>query len=563
MVDVAELRELIVAEQERFGVPGLALAVVKDGEVLLCEGFGLRDIEHVEPVTADTHFPIASDSKAFTAAVLCHLADQGTLDLDQPVRELVSWFQMYDPTATALVSTRDLLSHRTGLPRHDFVWYGRPDVTNESVVRALRHLQPNKQLRQTWQYNNLCYMTAGYLTEVLTGKTWGQAIHDQLLNPLAMTATVLNPHDPSIKELAQPYKDVKGTPVLQAFPEKNEEAGAAGGIVSTASDIARWLLARLGGSPEVLSADALAQLHGPAMIGGTVATTFPERQPIGYALGCQNESYRGHRLVRHGGNLVGFSSDVSVLPSAGIGIAILTNLHGTSLRDALPLMIYDRLLGLEPVAWGERYYEQMSALLKGRDDALEHHAAEPAGTPSSRSLDEYAGTYEHPAYGTFGVTHDGERLIPDFHGLGDLHRLDHRNQDGFDLFLVEFDTNVPLTFTQDSTGAIDGLTAGLEPLVPPVRFTRLTPAPEAGLVEAMVGTYSLGPHKVVVRTRGDELVATVPNAGSLPLVSRGGRRFTSPAMPAISVEAQRDGSGVVTALVIEPIGIFARHTDPA
>jgi CubicO group peptidase (beta-lactamase class C family) len=558
VVDVAALRELVVAEQERFGVPGVAIAVVADGEVVLCEGFGLRDIANVEPVTADTHFPIASDSKAFTAALLCQLADKGRIDLDQPVRDLVPWFEMHDPHATALVSPRDLLSHRTGLPRHDFIWYGASEVSNESVARALRHLQPNKPLRQTWQYNNLCFMTAGFVTEQVTGMGWGEALQQQLLRPLGMSSTVLSPYDVSVKEMAQPYKDVKGEKELQLIPDKNE-AGPAGGIVSTASDMARWLLARLGQQPEVLSDEALAQLHGPAMIGGVGAASFDERQPMGYALGCQVESYRGRRIVRHGGNLIGYSSDVSVVPGAGIGIVILTNLHGTSLRDALPLMILDRLLGLEPAPWGERYHALMTAMLQGKDDALEHRQARAEKAPSSRSLDDYVGRYAHPAYGTLEIVVGDHRLVPLFHGLGDLIRLDHRSHDAYDLFVVEFDTALPLTFTQDSNGAIDGLSVGLEAMVPPVRFPRVAPEIDPALRAALVGSYALGPHTLVVRTRGEELIATVPTAGALVLQSDGGTRFTSPTMPAVSIEAKLDASGAVTQLVVDPVGVFERQ----
>ena len=558
MVDVAALRELVAAEQERFGVPGVALAVVVDGEVVLCEGFGLRDVAAQEPVTADTHFPIASDSKAFTAALLCQSAAEGDLDLDAPVRDVLPWFEMRDPHATALVSARDLLAHRTGLPRHDFIWYGKTDITNESVARGLRHLEPNKPLRQLWQYNNLCYITAGHVTEVLSGLEWGDALTAKLLRPLGMTATVLSPHDPSVKEMAQPYKTVKGTPELQQIPEKNG-AGPAGGVVSTASDIAQWLLARLGTRPDVLPETALAQLHAPAMVGGVGTVPFDERQPMGYALGCQVESYRGTRVVRHGGNLIGYSSDVTVVPAHNIGIAIFTNLHGTSLRDALPLMILDQLLGNEPAPWGERYHAVMSAMLQGREEALGHHTSGAGGSPAGRDLHEYVGKYRHPAYGTFTVALDGDRLVPDFHELGDLIRLDHRNNEAYDLFVVEFDMALPLVFTQDNDGAVDGLTLGVEPQVAPVRFERVPAAADPALLAALPGAYALGPLTLTVQQRGAELVASVPTAGSLVLVSAGGTRFTSAAAPSLRLEAVLAADGTVTELVVDPVGVFRRQ----
>ena len=556
MVDVAALRTLIEAERVRFGVPGTAVAVVVDGEVVLCEGFGTRDLASGDPVTADTHFPIASDTKAFTAAMVCVLADEGLVDLDAPVREVIPWFEMHDPHATALVTPRDLLSHRTGLPRHDFVWYGEAGLSLEDVARRLRYLPLSRQPRQTWQYNNLCFTTAGYLTEVLTGQVWQDAVRDRLLTPIGMTATVFDAHDSSIKALAQPYKAVGESLELQVLPQKSK-VGPAGGIVSTIEDMAKWLQARLGAG-DVLSSDALAQLHGPAMIGGVAAAEFEERQPMGYALGCHVESYRGRRIVRHGGNLVGYSSEVTVVPGAGIGVVVLANLHGTALRDALPVAILDRLLGLEPAPWGERYHALMSASLQGKADALAHHTATSAKTQPSHVLADFAGIYEHPAYGTFTITTDGDRLVPDFHGLGDRIRLDHRDHDAWDLFLVEFDQAVPVVFSQGSDGSITSFTAGFEAMVAPLTFTRATPIADHELVEAMQGSFSMGPHTMVVRRRGVELIARVPGAGALVLESAGGSRFTSPTMPSIVIDVQVADGGSVTKIVVDPIGVFER-----
>src|SRR4051794_35407653 len=180
----ADLRELVETERERLGVPGVAVVVVADGEVVLADGFGRRDVESDEPVTADTAFAIASDTKCFSAATLCALADEGLVELDRPLRDYIPWFRLQDPHATELVSTRDLLCHRTGLPRHDMLWYGDVDISREEVVRRLRYLQPSKPFRQTWQYNNLAFDTAGYLTEHLLGSTWQEAVRSRLLDPL-------------------------------------------------------------------------------------------------------------------------------------------------------------------------------------------------------------------------------------------------------------------------------------------------------------------------------------------------------------------------------------------
>jgi CubicO group peptidase (beta-lactamase class C family) len=191
MSDVVErIREHVNRERERFIVPGCAVVVVADGEVLLSEGFGQRDVDGDAPVTARTLMPIGSSTKTFTSALCAALVDDGKLDLDRPLRELLPGFRLHDPIASELVSVRDCLSHRSGLPRHDLLWYaGEGRLSREDLIAALPHLPPTKPFRQTWQYNNLLYTTAGYLAGKLYGGTYEEAVRQRLLEPLGMTRT--------------------------------------------------------------------------------------------------------------------------------------------------------------------------------------------------------------------------------------------------------------------------------------------------------------------------------------------------------------------------------------
>src|SRR5580692_3208064 len=377
MADIGAIRHLIEAERVRFAVPGVAVAVVHDGKLVLCEGFGHADLEAGRPVGANTRFPLASDTKAFTAATLCLLADAGLVDLDAPVRQVLPWFAMHDPHATALITPRDLLSHRTGLPRHDLVWYGDNVMSLEETTRRLRHLPMSRPLRTSWDYNNLCYIAAGYLTEVLAGLRWHEAVSTHLLRPLGMSDTVFSVQDAGLGQVAQPYKATAGGFARQALPAKAtaDKAGPAGGIVSSIADLAQWLLARLGRRTDVLPGSTLEQLHRPAMLGGIAVDRFAEIASLGYGLGCQVESYRGQRIVHHGGNIVGFSSDVCVVPGADIGIAVLTNLDGSYLR--LPLMygIIDLLSGNGGGAGGESIKDRQPPPAPANARAGDHHPA--------------------------------------------------------------------------------------------------------------------------------------------------------------------------------------------
>jgi CubicO group peptidase (beta-lactamase class C family) len=563
MADVAALRELVETERARFNVPGMAVAIVADGEVVLAEGFGRRDVEGDEAVTAQTGFAIASDTKCFTAATLCALADEGLVELDRPLREYIPWFRLQDAHATELVTPRDLLCHRTGLPRHDMVWYGDVRLSREDLVRRLRYLQPSRPLRQAYQYNNLAFETAGYLTEQLLGCSWPEAVRSRLLEPLGMKNTGFSTREASTGDFALPYKDVDGTFVRQVLPRK-AEGGPAGGIVSNAEDMARWVTARLGlevDGARALSDNGLRELHTPVMLTGGGLGDFGERLSMGYALGCQVEAYRGHRIVRHGGNLIGYSSDVCVAPDAKAAVVVLTNLHGTGVRDALALLVLDRLLGLEPAPWGERYFELFGAFRGGVKDAAKHHLEKAAGRPATRPLAEYAGRYEHPAYGVFDVRVDGELLATDFHGLGDMITLEHRDLDVWDLRMDEFESAMSVVFRPAADGTVGSVTIPFDPLVDPIVFERLIDAPSEEVVEKLVGRYCMGPIELMVQRRGDGLVARLPMGGAVELEPAGGTSYKAPAMPGVRLDFEMRDDGSVQRLFVDPMGLFEPASD--
>lgn len=562
-VDLESLKSLIETERERFNVPGCAVVIVADGEVVLAEGFGLRDVEANEPVTSQTMFPIASDTKCFAAAGLTALASEGVLDLDAPVRTYIPWFEMYDPHATALVSARDLLSHRTGLPRHDFVWMGERPLTHEQSARALKHLQPNKQLRQTWQYNNLCFTTAGHLTEVLVGKPWADFIAERFFGPLGMKNSGFYKRSLAEGNFAQPYQKLDGVATKEILPLQDDD-DPAGGAVSTVEDLGQWLLARLGeevNGVRVLNDTALAQLHTPSMINAPAEGKYTELQSLGYALGTQVKNYRGHRMVHHGGNLVGFSSDIALLPGSKIGVAVLTNLHGTPLRDVLPIAIFDQLLGLEPAPWGERFHEMLVSAEKSAKEIGEHRAETSLKRPRTRPLDDFVGTFDHPAYGylrTFvDEGTDGPKLNIDYHWLEDKIWLEHHDVDVWHLRLKEFPTIVmPLVFQTDANAAIVSVSVPMEPFVDPIVFTRRADEAAPGLLETIVASYEAGVQKIAVEQRGDDYFIGVVGQ-SLRLVPAGGTRLRTPDFPAVKIEAELV-DGVVTKLFLDPLGVFTR-----
>ncbi|MGH2346694.1 MAG: serine hydrolase domain-containing protein, partial [Chloroflexota bacterium] len=337
-------------------VPGLAVAIVKDGAVILAQGFGRRDLEKDLPVGTDTLFAIGSCSKAFTTAALAMLADEGKLDWDAPVRTYLPAFQLYDQFATERMTPRDLVTHRSGLPRHDFMWYGAP-FTRKELVNRLRYLQPNKDFRAVWQYQNLMYLTAGYLVEVISGVSWEEFVKERIFAPLGMTRTNTSVEVSRLDaDAALPYKEEDGK--VELLPFRNiDMMGPAGSINAPIGELAPWMLLHLNngkwGERQVVSAGQLAQLHSPQMV--MPGPGKHEEMPhASYAMGWCVQPYRGRNFLHHTGGIDGFSALVTFMPGENLGVAVLTNLNSSPAHMIVALNAYDRLLGLDQVDWHGR-----------------------------------------------------------------------------------------------------------------------------------------------------------------------------------------------------------------
>jgi hypothetical protein len=283
---------------------------------------------------------------------------------------------------------------------------------------------------------------------------------------------------------------------------------------------------------------------------------LPGMHSLGYGLAASVASYRGHRLVHHGGNLHGFCSDVYLAPEAGHAVVVLANAHSSGIRTSLPLDILDRLLGLEPEPWGERLFELMGAFKGGMRAASEHSAASVAGEPPSRPLEELAGTYTHPAYGEFVVRFEGDALVPRWHGL-DTIKLRHRDRDSWDLLLGSHyeDTAMPFVFRPAYDG-IAGVDVALEPAVDPIFFVRQPPTLEKADLERLAGTYEMGPLKAIVTVVDGGLQASIANGKPVDLTPRDATHFEVPGQSGTRLEFVLADDGTVDKLVVQPAGVF-------
>ena len=521
---LAGFDEVVADAMKKFEVPGMAIAVVKGKDIIYAKGFGYRDVEKQLPVTADTLFAIGSSSKAFTTFVLGTLVDEGKVEWDKPVRNYITWFKLYDPAMTERLSVRDLVTHRSGLPRHDLVWYNNFDLSRESIVRRLAYLEPSADLREKFQYNNLMFLTAGYLTEVLTGNTWEDAVRARVLDPLGMKRTNFSVADSQKdNDFAQPYgkKDEK----IEKIPFRPiTNLAPAGSINSSVNEMARWVTVHLSGGKygdqKIAEAPTVDDMHLAHMVTGA---TSPEAEITGgeYGMGWFVDSYRGHRRVEHGGNIDGFSANVVLFPKDDFGLVVLTNLNGTSLRDLIAQVAADRLLGLKPIDW----IAQGAARRKLSETASKEGEKKKAvtrveGTHPSHKLADYAGDYEHPGYGILKIALKGDKLEATFNSI--TTPLEHWHYDTFNGAKVKDNTfeNMKYTFQTDVNGFVGAVSAPFEAAVKEIVFLR-KPDPrlsDPAYLARFTGDYNLLGQTISVGVKGNALVANIPGQPQFDLI---------------------------------------------
>ncbi len=395
-------------------VPGAAIAVVA-GDQTYIKGYGVKVTGEPDPVTERTVFAVASVTKAFTTALLALLVGENVLSWDDPVRKHLPEFRLSDPLADANVTLRDLVSHRTGMPRHDMLWYRAPWDRAE-LIRRFAHAAPNKGFRETYQYQNICFTVAGEAAARAAGAaSFEELLQDRLLKPLQMTATTLSTTDAEVDpDHATPHRRDKQKR-LEVMPWRNlDNAGPCGSVNSCALDMVNWLRFQLSGGVNphtgeaLVAAEALKQTHIPQTVipeEEEFTLHYPDSVQRSYGMGWTILDYRGgHKMVRHGGVLGGFRAHVSLLPREGIGVAVMLNAQ-TWLAEPLANSLIDYLAGLPEKNWiGEYDAQSRKDTEKEKTKKKEKEAGRHRGTRPSLKLPEYAGTYQHPAYGDVAVT---------------------------------------------------------------------------------------------------------------------------------------------------------------
>jgi CubicO group peptidase (beta-lactamase class C family) len=393
----------------------MAIAIVKDGKVVLAKGYGVREMGKPEPVDEHTLFAIASNTKAFTATAVAMLVDEKKLSWDDRVVDHLPYFQLYDPYVTNDIRIRDLLSHRSGLGTFsgDLLWYGTP-YSREEVIRRARFLKQAGPFRSRYGYQNIMFVAAGEIVAAAGGTSWDAFIKTRIFDPLGMTRTVSTLAD--VKKATNVATPHAGTYApLQAYPWYSWDAcGPAASIVSSANDMAKWIALHLNGglagekrlfteasqrtlwTPHVsFTADP-----NPAVPAASLAASM--RMPVhfrGYGLGFSVSDYRHRFVAEHGGAADGMFSHLALVPEEQLGFVILTN-SDTGLSSALSYTILDAFLGGDGRDWLTLFLNRSKQGAEQKRLAREKvEQARLAGTTPSLPLEKYAGQYTSTLYG--------------------------------------------------------------------------------------------------------------------------------------------------------------------
>lgn len=407
----------VEAVRKQFEVPGIAVAIVKDGQVVLERGYGLREIGKPEPVDAHTLFAIASNTKAFTAASLSMLADEGKLSLDDRVIDRLPWFRMADPYVTREMRLRDLLAHRSGLGlgAGDLLYWPGTDYSNEEVARRLAEVPLSGGFRGQYAYDNILYGVAQLVIEKVSGQSYRDFLAQRIFAPLGMDETRYNSDALRSGDAVASGHSKADFKDLQIAPRMTwANVAGAGGLYSSVHDMSKWMRVQLDGGVYGRDGDQERRLFSAKRQQAmwSVVTPMPIAEPpvpelapakpnfAGYGEGWQLTDYRGRKLVWHTGGWPGMVSRVTLVPEQKLGVVVLTNAELGGAFQAVTMRALDAYLGAAKTDWNAAY---AAALAKSRskadDDWSKHVAARDANSKPSLPLQAYAGTYRDPWYG--------------------------------------------------------------------------------------------------------------------------------------------------------------------
>lgn len=554
---------------------GFAVAVIKKDKIIYAKGFGYRDYEKKLPVTPNTLFAIGSCTKAFTSSVLGLFNKDNKLDYDKPARDYLPALQFFNNDLNNNVTVRDLMCHRTGLPRHDFSWYLFNTESRDTLLQRIKYQEPTAPLRQTWQYNNFMFLVQGMIAEKLSGKSWEKNVKEKIFVPLGM-----NQSNFSVKDLAKAadasigYTVHKDSIIYPVDYYNINAMGPAGSINSSVNEMSNWVITWINGGKfngkEILPAAYTREAMSSQMVisSGLPDPEIPDAHLSNYGFGWMISSYRGHYRVEHGGNIDGFSASTSFYPNDSLGIVVLVNQNASSVPGLVRNSIADRLLNEKPIDWNGRVNQsQAKAKKAAKDAAATESSSRKPGTTPSHKLADYTGLFNHPGYGSFEIINRNDSLF--LASPNDLSWLKHFHYDIFEIYPIDkkygIDTTekseLKINFLSNTGGEINTVLLPLQAGLKDLEFSRKAKPRELTKEELTryTGQFELGPGAVVkFYLKGDKtLFAFLEGQPEYELIPVEKNKFDFKILDGYHIQFEENEKGeIISASFIQPNGTF-------
>jgi CubicO group peptidase (beta-lactamase class C family) len=556
-------------------VAGFAVAVVEKNKILYAKGFGYRDVENKKPVTPNTLFAIGSCTKAFTSSLLGILRNDNKLSFDDAPSKYIPSLKFYTDDMNTDIIIKDLMTHRTGLPRHDFSWYLFNTSSRDSLIQRLKFQEPSFGVRKQWQYNNFMFLLQGSIAEKITGNSWEKNIADKIFNPLGMRTS-----NASITELEKSSEpsigyEVKNEAIAKMDYYNIDGMAPAGSINSSVNEMTNWMCTWIHGGKfegkEILPASYVSEAMSSQMVigGGLPSKEHTDIQFSNYGYGWFLASYKGHYRVEHGGNIDGFSASTCIFPSDSLGIVVLVNQNGSAVPSIVRNLIADRMLRVVQTEWSKELKDAADKSKKAEKETVaKSESGQKKGTRPSHALEEFEGKYSHPGYGALALTVVHDSLF--VKTPKQLWWLKHYHFDIFQPFEVskthKIDTadksNMRFNFVAGLNGEIEKvLINNIEPTLPaPLEFARQANIKEIRPEELtkFVGEYELAGVTAKIFIKSEKtLFLFVPGQPEYELYYLGSDKFGVKNLAGFKLAFTKNTSGSVNECsFIQPNGTF-------
>ena len=552
---------------------GFAVAVVEKNKIVYSRGAGFRDLEKKLPVTTSTLFAIGSCTKAFTSSLIGMLEKDGLIEYDKPVRDYLPELKFFNDAMNDNISVRDMMCHRTGLPRHDYSWYSFP-TTRDSLIYRVRYLEPTAAVREKWQYNNFMFTAQGVIAEKLFHQKWEELVKEKIFTPLGMTNSNFSVNDMTKSADASIGYEVKKDSIIKKMEYFNIDAmGPAGSINSNVTDMAQWVRVWINGGKfngkEVLPGQYVTEATSSQMVSGSGLpdNENPDIHFSAYGFGWSISSYRGHYRVQHGGNIDGFSALTSFFPSDSIGIDVLTNQNGSVVPAIVRNILADRMLNLPRKDWNGSQKKATAKAIADAKAADKSKTTTPVvNAPFTHPLKDYDGLYSNPGYGTMDISLKGDSLFVNL--KRSQFWLRHASYDNFELLNVDRNDGIDtaaaggtmVQFVLNKSGEIESLECELQGGVKAILFRRsprMAPL-KAEELKKFVGDYELAGYTAKVYIKNENvLYVFIPGQPEYETIPTGNNEFKLKVLSGYSVKFDVDDKGVVTGVnFIQPNGTF-------